>query len=278
VLCGPELPQGFELLPEQDSAPSIDWLAAEFDGQLAQRVTSGSVSVELRWPASPQPLYATAGEEAIGIARLFVSSWGDGPWQLQIGEEVEVDFPPAELGDGMTGFQSDGTTSYAVFESSEPFAQFTTDPVVDLDPGCAVIQFEVFDNSHLVASFGWDLSKAGEGRNPLPLDPLIIESRTVDAAPTEAAACESPDTNPNRNGIGPRTSHATPAAALADFVALTERWPAGYVELAVTDRVVYGLPFDGWAGQGPEFTVLITVEPTSQDDQWAVTHWTSSGC
>ena len=92
LLCGPDLPPGLELLPESESAPSAERLAPEFEGQLAERASSGSVSVERRWPVLPQPLYAT-GDEMAGTERLFVSGSGDGPLQLQIGEEVEVDGP-----------------------------------------------------------------------------------------------------------------------------------------------------------------------------------------
>lgn len=179
----------------------------------------------------------------------------------------------------MTGSQSDGTTTYAIFEWSESFAQFTADPVADLDHGCAVIQFEVYDSSRLVARFGWDLSPAGADSNPLLLDPLIVESRNVDVAPTEAAPCEGTDSIPTREGAGPGMAHATPAAALADFVAVTEQRPkTGYVELIAPDRVVYGTPVDGWGGDGPEFTILITVVPSAGGAEWAVTRWIASGC
>lgn len=255
LACGPGTPIGsslpgfLQLLPDEADAAGTSAFDAE--GRLVTRRENGRFAVEALWPAPDRQLYA-------------------------------ADAPPdsGRLIDAMGTYTSNESTDYQVFGDGAPITvlRVLINAPVDVDGPCRYVQFTVSERGATIARFAYDLGARG-GAGLADREPLIIETRQVNAAPAEAVPCDGADANgtpPNEAADMQGPVAPTPAEALDAFLSTpgSTYLTSGYVEMITPDGTyTYGAPYDE---KGSRWVTLVTVKAV--DGGWSATHVTASGC
>lgn len=227
------------------------------DGQLVRHWLRPDGSVELRWPATPAPLY---GEGVPPVATAVV-----GEVVAPGRSEIDVRRRGSEVPASPDAFEPD----VVVARSARG---------LPVSAPCDVLELTV-----ATADGEWRSGlrpTAGDASSPyerVDLQPRILERRAVDAAPATAVRCQGADrsgTPPNRSGGPDRTMRgAEPADVLLRFVAaMPGSIPSGYVELAEPDgSITYAVDASGIG-----WTTILSVARDA--DGWYLEGWNSSGC
>lgn len=263
LACGPGTPTGdslpafVQLLPDDPDATAGPG-TFDADGHLVTRREGQRFAVEALWPAPERQLYARdAGPDAPPSSNFGNYSWRDGSGGAAPLEVVVEQ----ETGD---------VTALRVLASG----------TVDVTEPCRYALFTVFDRGKAIARFSYDLGAETGGAGMIDRAPLVVETRQVAEAPTEATPCGGAGATgvpPNRDETPRGPVAPTPAGALDAYLATPEAdfyYHSGYVEMITPDGTyTYGARFDGDASQ---WVTLVTVTPV--DGGWAVTRLNSSGC
>ncbi len=210
------------------------------EGQLVAHWLVPDGSVELRWPATPAPVYD------------LQTPRGSGAWTMASHpDRTEIDVGTDDV------FSPDVViATVGAVESAE----------------CAIVEITATAGD-LVVRTGFDLDDA----TTVDLTAVVTAQVAGGPAPTEAARCQGADANgtpPNRFGEGDGGVHAEPVDALRAFLSGRSTFAqSGYTEFAEDDGTyTYAQPLDG--GEG--WVVVVSVVPSG--DGWTVDAWTSSGC
>ena len=228
-------------------------------GQRVVHWTTTVGSVEVRWPATPPPLYGDTSR----LSTLHASEMAT-PTQTAI----DVDPPRQDLNRPPT--QADVVIRTA---ASTRIA----------DPPCDLLELTVVtgDGRWVTGLKATPPSTAPPG-SQLPyevvdLQPRIIERRAVSSAPRTAVRCQGSDqfgTPPNRSG-GPDLSLRSlqPSDVLVGYLSTRPGAPArGYVEMTEPDgSITYGVDPSGIG-----WTTLVFV--ARDHEGWYLKGWTASGC
>ncbi|MDQ3757184.1 MAG: hypothetical protein M3394_04985 [Actinomycetota bacterium] len=237
--------------PVEGPAPGAAEPAA---GQLVRHWPRAEGAVEVRWPATPQPLYGDGAVTPPSVGQA-----------MRPGSTAIDVAPPSAIAD----LPPSSTTADVVVtpgDAAPPAA------------GCEVVQLSV-----TTAAGTWvsGLRKPTNGSQsvyePVDLQPRIVEKRDVSSAPRDAVTCRGADRNgtpPNRvGGARPEWRGAEPADALLAFLAANPTSPpSGYVEMRASDgSVTYGAD-----PSGTGWTTLVNVR--SGPEGWYVAATSMSGC
>ena len=223
-------------------------------GQRVVHWVRGDGSIELRWPAEAQEIYATHADR--------VSTLQTGG--VMYPRRLEVDVDPTDVEQAPTSATPD-----VIIEPSGS------------DPMAAPCDFmevtAVTGAGRWVAGFRAEASGGDHFYEQVDLQPKIGERRAVSVAPKSAIRCQGSDqhgTPANRSGgADPSMRGAQPSEVLLRYLALTPgAVQSGYVEMTEPNgSITYGVDpsGDGW-------TTLLHL--ASDGDGWYLDGWTSSGC
>lgn len=261
-VCGSALPATITVPgaidgPVEGPAPGQP---AAGEGELVVHWLRTDGAVEARWPAPVQPLYG----ERLEIADPTVASGGmsamegSGRYELDLGGARNLD----------ARFVGDVVVEDAVHQPAPCDAILLT-TTGDLPPARLTLQISPPGSEYQIELVD---------RNP-----IIVEQRPVDTAPTEAAACRGADANgtpPNRYGeADPTVRAAEPAEVLRQFLAgQPGSIPSGFVELQEPDgTVTYAVDPSAIHGGDGGWTTIVHVD-RDVNGTWFLAGWTTSGC
>lgn len=262
LACGPGTPTGdslpafVQLLPDDPDATAGPG-TFDADGHLVTRRENGQFAVEALWPAPERQLYAADAEP-------------NAPATTSFGNYSLHSTTGGETADMVVEQQTGDVTALRILTSGS----------VNVSDQCRYVLVTVFDRGEPIARFTYDLAADAGGAGMVDRGPLVVETRQVAEAPTEATPCGGAGATgvpPNRAETPRGPVAPTPAGALDAYLATPEAdfyYHSGYVEMITPDGTyTYGARFDGDASQ---WVTLVTVTPV--DGGWAVTHLNSSGC
>ncbi len=253
VSCGSDfpfivtLPAGFAG-PTQGPLEGFD----QASEQLVNHWEAKAMSVELRWPADPQPLYGSE-QSASALTTSRTTPENTTIYELYAFDSLDrVLSQPRDPGPGILQLEP----------SPAP---------TQLLPGCETMQIRIVTASGEQQVHGFPITNPTEH---IDLTPLVARQYPVDELPTTAVSCD-PERQVVDTSVTDASQATTPAEALRNYLADDDQLPtSGYIELVDPNKAtVYARPF----GRGGAYSILLTT--TALDNStWVVSHISNGLC